>query len=610
MCGICTIISKTQTSIEPIQKMVSALHHRGPDANGVKKIGDCVLGQARLSIIDLETGKQPMSYQNNRFWITFNGEIYNYRETKKELEKLGYSFLTSSDTEVILAAYEKWGVSCLDRFRGMFAFVLWDAKEETLFAARDIFGEKPLYYALKDDATLIMASEIKSIIASGLIEPDIERNSVDAYLALGYVPPDRTIYKNIQTLPPSHYMIFKDQKIQTACYWQPVSQKQSLSLSDAGDRLRELLEQAVTRQMVADVPVGAFLSGGLDSSTIVALMQMQSAKPIKTFSVGFGNMINELPYAKAVAEKYKTEHYEIDLGTPDVAAMLLKMAETYDEPFADTSNIPTFLVSQFAAKQVKVVLSGDGADELFGGYSWSYPSLVKSEKLSESTALWIMLRSLSKLIKHKNKDLSLLSSGYGLSSRWPDITTRQFMQNVHIRKVQREELWGKSRSGINTYEPGAYYYPPKEVNGADRGFYFDLKSYLPGDILVKVDRAAMANSLETRAPFLDRDLAEFALSLPVNLKVDNWKTKILMQDALSRYWPDELKGRRKQGFGAPIDTWVKQKKVTDLFNDVFSPGSRLTALLPGLHTHKPKNIYNQWILMVLGLWLEENKVSV
>ncbi len=590
--------------------MLKALAHRGPDACGFATKNGCILGHTRLSIIDLTSGDQPMMSADDRYTISFNGEIYNFRKLRSEMERLGHGFRTSSDTEVVLVAYRVWGAACLDRFRGMFAFAIWDNRERELFAARDLFGEKPLYFAEAPDGAFFVSSEIKAIIASGNIKPKIDPNAVDAYLAIGYVPPDRTIYSNVQTLPPGHYLRWKNGKHRIERYWQPILHTQPITLADAGDRLRELLQQAVNRQMVADVPVGAFLSGGLDSSTIVALMQMQSNRPVKTFSVGFGEYINELPYARAVAQKYETEHHEIDLGTPDVPRMLLLMAEVYDEPFADTSNIPTYLISEFARKQVKVVLSGDGGDELFGGYSWTYPMLVKSGTVPESMVYWIMFRSLSKLLRHRWKSLALYSAGCGLAARWPDMWSRQIMQHIYIKKEQRRRLWGKRFCDVASYYPDNYYRPPEGIEGVNRGFYYDLTSYLPGDILVKVDRAAMSHGLETRAPFLDRDLAEFALSLPVNLKVEGWKTKIVLQESCKRFWPDELKGRKKQGFGSPIHVWLERKEVRDLMKEVFLPSSPLSNFLPGIGFRNHKNLFEDWILLVLGLWLEKNKISV
>jgi len=607
MCGIFSIVSQERFSApEVVGSALKALAHRGPDASGVTTADGCILGHTRLSIIDLVHGSQPMTSADGRYTISFNGELYNFRDLRSDLQRAGHQFGTSSDTEVILAAYAAQGEACLDQFRGMFAFAIWDSHERKLFAARDLFGEKPLYFASAPGGLFLLSSEIKALIATGLIEPKIDMSSIDAFLAFGYIPPDRTIYSNIQTLPPGHYLYWKNGVFSKSCYWQPLLEHRPISLPDAIERTRELLRQAVRRQMVADVPVGAFLSGGLDSSTIVALMQMQSARPVKTFSVGFGDYINELPYARAVANKYATEHYEIDVGAPDVAAMLLRMAEVYDEPFADTSNIPTYLISEFASKHVKVVLSGDGGDELFGGYTWSYPMLVKSEQLPESMIRWIIFRSMSRVMGHRWKSLALYSAGAGLSARWSDMWTRQVMQNTHLKKDQRERLWGDRASEMEPYDPGGYF-PPTCIQGANRGFYFDLTSYLPGDILVKVDRAAMSHGLETRAPFLDRDLAEFALSLPVSLKVNESNTKILLREACSGYWPRELQGRPKQGFGAPVGVWLNMPAVREMIEHVLSSGSLLKALLPGIDAKDAKGRdYKTWILLTLGLWLERH----
>ncbi|HLF22837.1 MAG TPA: asparagine synthase (glutamine-hydrolyzing), partial [Burkholderiales bacterium] len=349
--------------------MVGALRHRGPDARGVMRLPGCQLGHTRLSIIDLASGAQPMRDESGRYAITFNGEIYNYREMRDELAALGHRFNTQSDTEVIMRAFAEWGESCLRRFRGMYAFAIWDDREQQLFAARDRFGEKPLYYARMPDGTLLLASEIRSLLASGLLVPRLSLEAVDAFLAFGYVPPDRTVYQNVQTLPPGHCLHWKGGELTVKRYWYPQFNPQPISLDDAAERMRELLAQAVRRQMVADVPVGAFLSGGHDSSTVVALMQQHTKVPVKTFSVGFGSYINELPYARSVAAMYGTEHHEIDLGAPAVGPMLERMAAVYDEPFRDPSHIPTYLISEYARKYVKVVLTGDGADELFGGYA-------------------------------------------------------------------------------------------------------------------------------------------------------------------------------------------------------------------------------------------------
>lgn len=610
MCGISVIANlKTDPMGNAIERMVVKLTHRGPDSFGFRHLPSCHLGHTRLSIIDLSSGGQPMSDWSGRYWISYNGEIYNYGELRQELVRKGHRFNTRSDTEVIIASYAEWDQACLDRFRGMFAFVIWDTQERKLFAARDLFGEKPLYYAFTPDGSLFLASELKALIASGMIQPRLDFYAVDAYLALGYVPPDQTIFKNVHTLPPGHFLEWSGENVSLTRYWLPKLEVRPISMEEASEILRELLQRAVSRQMVSDVPVGAYLSGGLDSSTIVALMQMQNGRPIKSFSVGFGDYINELPYARSVAELYKTDHHEIDLGMPPVAEMLLRMAAVYDEPFADSSHIPTYLISEFARRYVKVVLSGDGGDELFGGYSWWYLPLAMSEKVSPSWLKWVVLRSVSSLMKHRWRRLSLYSAACGLAARWPDMWMRQVMGHMHMREPFRRRLWGDQWSRVRAYMPGDYYRPNGGSRGMNKGFYFDLTSYLPGDILVKVDRAAMAHGLETRVPFLDRDLVEFALSLPANLKVNGEETKIILRQACSQYWPPELRGRQKQGFGAPLDVWLRFPDVRALTDRVFADGSSLRNLLPGLSPEQRHRNTNQtWILLTLGLWLESNPV--
>ncbi len=611
MCGIAAIFNlNKEFETKTIERMVFELNHRGPDANNCVQLAEGHLGHTRLSIIDLDSGSQPMKDSTGRYWITFNGEIYNYKELREQLLSMGHCFNTNSDTEVILSAYAEWDTDCLNHFRGMFAFVIWDSLERRLFGARDLFGEKPLYYAMTSDSTLLVASEIKALTASNIFVPRLSLDSVDAYLALGYIPPDRTVYENVQTLLPGHYFQWDGQEVKSTLYWRPRFDTDPMTLDDAAERLRYLLGQAVQRQMVADVPIGAFLSGGLDSSSIVALMQQSSARPIKTFSVGFGSFVNELPYADAVAKCYKTEHHEIDLGMPPVAEMLERMADVYDEPFADSSHIPTYLISEFTRKHVKVALSGDGGDELFGGYWW-YPPLALSEKVSASWLKWVVLRALSKMLHHRIQRLSRYSAALGQAVRWPDVWTRNIMSNMHFKASERSTLWGARQRDVNSFIPNDHYKPSPETSGMNSGFYFDLTSYLPGDILVKVDRAAMAHGLETRAPFLDRDLVEFTLSLPSTLKVDGDQTKILLKHACSHYWPPELRTRNKQGFGAPVRQWLKFPDVRLLAEEVFTKGSKLRRLLPGLDIEQQQaHPYRMWMLLTLGLWLQRHEVAV
>jgi asparagine synthase (glutamine-hydrolysing) len=563
-----------------------------------------------LSIIDLECGAQPMADVSGRYLITFNGEIYNYTEIRSELIGRGATFRTHSDTEVVLEAYAAWGIAALDKFRGMFAFAIWDASERSLFAARDLFGEKPLYYGTSSEGGLVLGSEIKALIASNLLPTDLDLSSIDAYLAFGYVPPTASIYHAIRPLPPGHWMRWQNGRLELKRYWKPRLQTQPMGLDDAAETLRALLRQAVARQMVADVPVGAFLSGGLDSASVVALMQGVNSRPVKTFSVGFGEEINELPYARAVAMRYGTEHHEVDLGSPPVGEMLLRMAEVHDEPFADPSSIPTYLISQFARQHVKVVLGGDGGDELFGGYGW-YPILALSNEISGSRIEWFVLRALSRAIGERNRALHRRSIAVGLSARWPDMWLRAAMNQVYMSDARRQALWGSRASSLRAFDVASCDGAGAGVSGLNRAFYFDLTTYLPGDILVKVDRASMAHGLETRAPFLDRDLAEYALSLPACLKTDSGsRTKIVLRHACEQFWPDEVRTRGKHGFGAPYARWLQLSEVRSLVGRVFRAGGPLRTLLPGISGSTPRATYETWLLLTLGLWLEKRTASI
>jgi len=607
MCGITVLVSpQLDPGDHRIEGMTEQLAHRGPDAKGHLRFPECALGHRRLSIIDLSTGAQPMTDASGRYSITFNGEIYNYEELRTELETRGHTFRTHSDTETILASYAQWGPGCLDRFRGMFAFAIWDSHERRLFAARDLFGEKPLFYARLASGAFALASELRALVTPDLCDSRLNLEALDAYLVLGYVPPDRTIYRDIQTLPPAHYLEWSAGQVSVRRYWVPRMPSRVVPLEEAAEGLSHLLRQAIRRQMVADVPVGAFLSGGLDSSTIVALMQQTSSRPVKTFSVGFGSLINELPYARTVARTYATDHYEIDVGEPPVPDMLHTVACVYDEPFADSSGIPTYLISEFARRYVKVVLSGDGGDELFAGYPW-YQRLARTQRMTPSRWRWVAWRAVSGLIGHRLAGLDEYSDLLGLAARLPDLIRRTAFIHTNFFEGQRRLLWGDRSAEVPVFSLPDRFMPPADVEGLNQAFHHDLFCYLPGDILVKVDRASMAHGLETRAPFLDRDVAEFMLSVHPGLKVDTEHTKILMRRACAPLWPSEVSMRGKQGFGAPYVKWLGVPKVQALLRDVFSATSSLSRVLPGArrYDYSQRN-FPTWILLSLGLWLDQH----
>ena len=577
MCGIAIILPGSDIEVSPfaIERMTSALRHRGPDDRHTLRLPGCHLGHTRLSIIDPANGQQPMTDPAGRYTVVFNGEIYNHGELRRGLEREGQAFRTRCDTEVILHGYARWGRGVLRRLNGQFAFAIWDATERTLFVARDRFGEKPLYYARTPAGDLLIASEIKSILAAGMVRPRLDLASVDAYLGLFYVPPERSIYENILPLPPAHAAVYNaDGSVEQWRYWEPRYSCNDLEEEEAVPEVRRLLEAAVGRQTVADVPVGAFLSGGLDSSTIVALMSRGAGAPVKSFAVGFADLIDELPFARDVATRYGTAHHELQMNI-DVADMLGRMTEVYDEPFGDSSNIPTFLVSEYARRAVKVVLSGDGGDEIFGGYAW-YRGLL--EGAAGATAY--------------------------------DLHQRHLASSTHLLH-DRTALWGRRLAPDSPLALRGSHRPPGGAPGMDAATAFDVSCYLPGDILTKVDRAAMAHGLETRCPFLDVDLAEFVLGLPWQLRFAGGSLKHLLRRACDDLWPASVRERGKQGFGAPVRHWLAQPAVAALWDRVTRPGAALVALLPGLpavvNDLRPQR---KWTLLCLGLWLERNQACL
>jgi asparagine synthase (glutamine-hydrolysing) len=573
MCGIAVILPGSGIEVSPfaIERMTAALRHRGPDAQAVLRLPGCHLGHTRLSIIDPANGEQPMTDPAGRFTIVFNGEVYNHHELRRELEREGQAFRTRCDTEVVLHGFARRGRNVLRRLNGQFAFAVWDSQERTLFVARDRFGEKPLFWARTPAGNLLLASEIKSVLASGLVRPRLDPASVDAYLGLFYVPPGRSIYDNVHPLPPAHAAVYRaDGTCEQWRYWEPHFSRHDVGEAEAVPEIRRLLAEAVARQTAADVPVGAFLSGGLDSTSIVALMSRHAAGPVKSFAVGFQDLIDELPFARDAAAQYRTEHHELQMNI-DVAAMLERMTQVYDEPFGDSSNIPTFLVSEYARRTVKVVLSGDGGDEIFGGYEW-YRPLLEGAARASAAKVW---------------DRHVGSSTQALFDRAP--------------------LWGRRPAPATPLALRGCHPPPTGATGMDGATAFDVSCYLPGDILAKVDRAAMAHGLETRSPFLDVDLAEFVLGLPWQMRFGGPSSKHLLRRACEDLWPDSVRGRGKQGFGAPVRHWMQQPAVHAMWESVTRKGSPLVALLPGVPSVmadlRPQR---KWTLLCLGLWLERN----
>jgi asparagine synthase (glutamine-hydrolysing) len=602
MCGIIGIVSKdTKKYKSQIDKAILSLKHRGPDADGIHLFDNCALGHTRLSIIDLSTGSQPMLSLDSKIGVTFNGEIYGYREIKKELAD--YPFQTSSDTEVLIALYKKYGESMTEKLPGMFSFAIWDDNLQSLFCARDRFGEKPFYYAFGEKGEFIFASEIKAIIATGLVKPIISKESIVHYLRHLYVNPNKTIYKNIYTLPPAHYLTFKNNTVETKKYWELPKIDGKISLTEATKRFRELLDKAVSRQLVADVPVGTFLSGGLDSSTIVAVAS-KFKQNLQTFSFGFGESANELPFAKSVAEKYKTDHKELHAEKYDLAELFLEMQDIYDEPFADSSNIPTYLISKEAKKYNKVVLTGDGGDELFGGYSgWYKPLYFMSQNIFLN--LLFMIKDLVSIGSRRSR-LNLFYRIKGLLYK----LKRSAPLKIHIDKntyFSNKELKSIFKKEINSENID------QDRQSLDDIMRFDVKNYMPGDILTKIDRASMAVGLELRSPFLDVDFASFCLSLPSRLKINGKEDKIILREAFKNDWPEEIRNREKQGFGAPIKEWLKLPSFIELKNKYLSDKNRKmfeTIDFDQCQKITNKDNYQTWILLTLSVWLEKHPFEI
>jgi asparagine synthase (glutamine-hydrolysing) len=555
MCGIAGLASFDRRGSEctaVATAMVGTLAHRGPDDSGIwtSPDGAVVLGHRRLSIVDLSPlGHNPMQYGDGRLWITFNGEVYNFHELRKELEADGYRFRSQTDTEVMLAAYDKWGVDCVQRFVGMFAFALWDEPRRRLWVVRDRLGKKPLYYT-DTDGSFRFASELKAILADPTFSRDVDPTAIRLYLRYGYVPSPYTIYKNARKLPPAHYLLFENGRVTVTRYWDPVPfalATSSMGDSAAVEELETRLSLAVRQRMIADVPLGAFLSGGIDSSLVVALMQQQSPAPVRTFTIRFQNAaFNEADHAAAVAKHLHTEHDEETCDDGQMLAVVDRIADMYDEPFGDSSAVPTYLVSKIARERVTVALSGDGGDELFFGYPrYKYHATAAS------------ILALPRWLRH--------TAAFGASK----VPNRRSRRIADVLRSEEHDRYSRFISWWQPVEIAAMTgeFPPEGALYADafarsasmprddRPPLLDVVSYLPEDILTKVDRASMAVSLEVRAPLLDHRVVELALGLPSHLKRRGGTMKWILRELLYRRVPRELIERPKMGFGVPLADW-------------------------------------------------------
>jgi asparagine synthase (glutamine-hydrolysing) len=596
-----------------LDRMCRIIRHRGPDDQGVMIKPGVALGMRRLSIIDLVSGDQPISGEDGSITIVFNGEIYNFLELKPQLEARGHKFKTHSDTEAIVHAYEEFGPDCLNDLRGMFALAIWDDRARRLFIARDRAGKKPLYYTVTPNGTLVYGSELKSLLEHPDVRGELDVKALDAYLVLGYVPDPLSIFRHIHKLPPGHYLTFADGKVSVKQYWDfEFETNESRSEDDYLEELRALLDESVRLRLISDVPLGAFLSGGIDSSTVVAIMARHMGQPVKTFSIGFHeDSYNELKYARLTAEKFGTDHHEFFV-TPDICSVVDELVWHFDEPFADSSAIPTYMVSKLARDHVTVILSGDGGDELFAGYT-RYVVDRKREGF----------RFLPKQLRE--------GVMRPLSERLPHATWgRNYLHNVSLDPISRyldsvSIFTSLNRKSLYTSEftqqLGSTNYVSKlfqEVAGKitndeplDRLLYLDSKTYLPGDILTKVDRMSMAVSLEARAPLLDHKLIDFVTKIPASLKLAGLETKYLLKKAVQDLVPSEILNRPKQGFGVPIQEWINQQLRSRLRETLTESRTRQRGYLDSryvgvlLDEHergRRDHSMRLWSLFMLELW--------
>jgi asparagine synthase (glutamine-hydrolysing) len=631
MCGILGFLTPRVADIPDLgelRSMRDLLTHRGPDDQGeFIRSGDeggpfVYMGHRRLSIIDLASGHQPLSNENKTVWVIFNGEIYNFLELRSRLEALGHRFRTNSDTEVIVHAYEEYGERCFRHFNGMFAIGIWDEAKRRLVLARDRLGKKPLFYSFVK-GNFLFASELKALIAYPNFSRQIDPLSFMKYLFFEYIPSPHTIFKDANKLPPASYLILEKDGIRVIEYWSPFDSgkiAEQLSEGEIEAKMVELLRQSVRRRLISDVPLGVFLSGGIDSSAITALAQREVPGKIKTFSIGFEDpSFDESKFASLASKYLGTEHHEQTMTAPDLLNLVPNLPDILDEPMADASILPTYLLSKFTRQHVTVALGGDGGDELFAGY----PTYLAHQ----------MARQYEFFLTHSRPILSFLGNLLPVSDNNIsfDFKVKKFLSGIGYPEGIRNFIW----LGSFSFPELKRVLPPElcsqvdpvqimeEVDGYQKGFpledkttllqYLDLKLYLQDDILVKVDRASMACSLEVRAPFLDYELVEFVMNLPSSLKLRRFTSKYLLKKVMKDFLPKELIERKKKGFGIPIAKWVKGP-LRELFGDLLSYGkikkeglfnpSYVSSLLQEHLAIKKDNRKQLWTLLVWELWVD------
>jgi asparagine synthase (glutamine-hydrolysing) len=622
MCGIVGIAHSDRTDVDQtlLGRMCAAISHRGPDDDGFYMNGHVGLGMRRLSIIDVKGGQQPIHNQDRTAWIVFNGEIYNYLELRERLEKLGHTFYTNSDTEAIIHAYDRYGADCPKYLRGMFAFAIWDERTEELFLARDRVGKKPLLYA-QVNGQFIFGSEFSALLLHPSISRDVNHEAIHQYLSFMCVPAPLTAYQAIKKLEPGHSLRWRKGEIRIEQYWEPdFSKKLDITEQEAGERAIKILRDAVKVRLMSEVPLGAFLSGGIDSSAVVALMAEESSEPVKTFSIGFEEQdFSELKHARRVADHVGADHHEF-IVRPDALEVLPLLVEHYGEPYADSSAIPTYYVARETRKHVTVALNGDGGDESFAGYEryaamrlaeryYRVPAVLRNSLVRQAVGL---LPS-SETKRSRVRDVKRFLEAASLPKverylRWVSVFDADAKQDLYSEHFRRETEGSSVSDMLKPWFAGA--------NGkgiVDAALLSDIKTYLPNDLLVKVDIATMAVSLEARSPFLDHHVIEFAASLPENLKLRGLTTKYLLKQMLKKILPQENLTRRKMGFGVPIGHWFRGQLQPFLRETILSEKAlkreffkaEVVKQLVELHTRGERDYSHQlWTLLMLELWFQ------
>ncbi|MBD3308939.1 asparagine synthase (glutamine-hydrolyzing) [candidate division KSB3 bacterium] len=634
MCGIAGVINyyqKRDVSKRLVQKMVSALEHRGPDDIGIYVNSNVGLGIRRLSIIDVEKGHQPISNEDSSVWIVYNGEIYNYKELRAELEKNHHIFKTNSDTEVIIHLYEEMGRNLVTRLNGMFAFALWDTKRQTLLLGRDRVGIKPLFYYIGRDK-LSFGSELKALLQDNSVPRELNLQALHDYLSYLYVPAPQTIFQKIKKLPPAHTLEYVDGEVSIQAYWSlpayepesqdsPAGHLDSKTVKRYATEVRDRLQEAVRRRLISDVPLGAFLSGGIDSSAIVALMTQASNSQIKTFSIGFPNAgyYDERKHARKIVNQFNTKHHEFEVE-PNALEILPLLIRYFDEPFADSSAIPTYYLSKMARQHVTVCLSGTGGDEIFAGYRryllenlirhyQQYPEFLRNLGMSISKLLPVSRASVI-------KEYFLLLKRF-LACQESSPMLRHISMMTCFDEDAKQQLYAK-RFPHHLVEPRSriaeFYKKTDQHDDLTRTLWADFHTYLPDDLLVKEDRMTMAASLEGRVPFLDHELVEFVASLPSTLKVHKFTTKYIFKEAMRPLLPSGIIDRRKHGFAVPIGEWFKhdlKTYATEVFQDKTTKERGyfnidvIQALLDE-HQQGLEDYSSQlWALLIFELWCRE-----